>query len=367
MQGSTPTLTEFDPAQVPFQLRVIKDIRKNFDYSEGMVHELLLSGSVGSAKSLLGAHLIVTHCLMYSNAQALLGRRSMPSLKDTILKKVLDHLATDISYSFNKHRGIIEFENGSIIIPYSWADGNYEKVRSLELSCAVIEELTENDTLDFYHEIKMRVGRLPHIKENWICSLTNPGSPSSEHFKYFISPSGPNRHVYYSLTTENKFLPKGYVRGLLQSLDPRTAERMIYGKWVDIVTEVIYHQYDRELNYRNTSYRVNDNFPVILSWDFNIGKGKPLSMCLIQYVRGVFHIFDQVVVEGMRTEDSCEELMSRGLLDYNTVYLIDGDATGKHKDTRQNNDDWEIIERYMANTRNNKSKKIRFKMIVQIV
>lgn len=365
MVGSTPSLTEINPADIPFQLQVIKDVRKNYDYTDGMVHELLLSGSVGSAKSLLGAHLVITHCLMFEDAVALLGRKSMPSLKDTILKKVLDHMGTDVSYKFNKQRGIIEFENGSIIIPYSWADGNYEKVRSLELSCALIEELTENDTLDFYHEIFMRVGRLSHINENWICSLTNPGSPSSPHYKYFIYPGGPNRHIYYSLTTDNKFLPKGYVKGLLQSLDPKMAERMVYGRWVDVVTEVIYHQYKKEFNYRDYSYQVNERYPIILTWDFNIGKGKPLSMALIQNIGGVFHIFNQVVVHGMRTEDSCEELVARGLLNYKTMYLIDGDATGKHRDTRSKLDDWEIIDNFMSNIELESGRRLRHRMIVR--
>ena len=83
-----PSLTQFDPCIIPFQYQVIKDIRKKFDYSKG-VYELLLSGSVGSAKSILMAHLAVTHCLLYPYAQALIGRLSMPALKDTLLKMIV--------------------------------------------------------------------------------------------------------------------------------------------------------------------------------------------------------------------------------------------------------------------------------------
>lgn len=364
MITSTPTLTQFNPKHIPFQYRVIRDIRKKFDYSDGRTHEVLCSGSVGSAKSLLGAHLIVSHCLLYPGATALVGRKSMPSLKDTILRKILEHIGSDVEYSYNKQRGIIEFENGSTIIPYSWADGNYEKVRSLELSCAILEEITENATMDFYHEIKMRLGRLPHVPENFICSITNPGSPGSEHYKYFIDPGGKNRHVYYSLTTENPFLPQGYVDGLLDSLDERMAQRMVYGKWIDLSQDVIYYAYDPDTHYINKSYKPNPRYPIIVSWDFNIGLDKPLSAVLMQYIGGVFHVFDECVVMGQRTEDSCEEMYERGLLNYPTEYLIYGDATGRHRDTRSKTSDWDIIDRFFANTRNAKGAKIRYKVEV---
>ena len=57
---------------------------------------------------------------------------------------------------------------------------NTESFDSLELSFALIEELTENDNEEFngfYKEMRARVGRLPHIKENFICCATNPDAP----------------------------------------------------------------------------------------------------------------------------------------------------------------------------------------------
>jgi hypothetical protein len=195
MNGSTPSLTEFDPYRVPYQARVLEDIRHNFDYSLG-VHEVLLSGSVGSAKSILLAHLLVTHCLLYPKARGLLGRKAMPDLKDTLVQKVLEHIGDDLKegedYEYNRTKASFHFSNGSELLSRSWADKNFKKLRSLELSCAGVEELTENDInyWPFYSELKMRVGRLPHIKENWIVCATNPDSPSHPAFEYFIAPNG---------------------------------------------------------------------------------------------------------------------------------------------------------------------------------
>ncbi len=358
MNASTPTILNYDPNFVPYQMKLIRDIRSKFDYSNGKIHEVLLSGSVGSGKSLPCAHLVVTHCLMNSGAMALIGRRSMPALRDTLLKKVLDHLGDTVSYEFNQTRGIITFPNGSQIFSYSWADGRVEKVRSLELSCAVIEELTENDDMDFYHEIKMRVGRLPHIKESFIISATNPGGKSSDFYKYFIDPGGERRHVYYSVTTDNKFLSSGYIDGLLSSLDEKTAKRMVMGQWFDFNTEVVYHAYNREFNFKNESYKVKPNLPIYLSFDFNIGLGKPLSCCLLQFDNGVCHVFNEVVVDGQDTNDAMNELFNRGLLSFNNQYIVTGDCNGRNRDTRSKKTDYAIIEEFLI------SKKITHRMDV---
>jgi len=336
--SSTPSFTDFDPDVIPYQREVLRTIR-DYNYEKGIL-EVLLSGSVGSAKSLLMAHIALYHVITNAGARLLLGRKALPDLKDTIFQKVLEHIEGSPLQSYirsvNHTSPKIQFINGSEIITRSWADKKYKKMRSLELSAAIFEELTENnnDDAQAYTETKMRIGRLPHVKENFFISATNPDSPSHWVYKYFIEPKMSSRVVFYSVTTDNPFLPPQYIQQLKDELDPKLARRMIYGEWLEIASEVVYHAYDRDVNFRDKDYEVDTFYPVHIAWDFNIGDGKPLSCCLFQYIDGKFHIFDEVVVEGMRTLDSCEELATRGLLDYRTKYIINGDASGKHRDTR---------------------------------
>ena len=369
--SSTPTLSEFSPEHIDWQDKFIDHFYNRVDWTKGR-HEFLLSGSYGSAKSMVAAHLGVRHCIENVGAVLLLGRKALPDLKDTIFKKIVEHLSgtlvKDRDYWVNESSARIRFRNGSQILSRSWSDKKYKKVRSLEISAAIIEEITENTEEDSeaYHEIVDRVGRISHIKESWVISCTNPDSPAHWVWKYFIgSPNSDTIQTFYSITADNPFLPDWYAAKIAEKYDAREIRRMLFGEWLELKTEVIYHQYDREKNYIDKSYVVNEMYPIILSWDFNIGKGKPLSMVLMQYVSGVFHVFNEVVVDGMRTEGSCEELRERGLLDYNTRYLIDGDATGKHRDTRSTLDDWEIIEEFLSNTRNKNGGRIQFQMIVQ--
>src|SRR6187431_3187751 len=102
---SSPNLTGFNPNVIPFQKRVIYDVRQRFDYTYGF-HQILFSGTVGSSKSILLAHLLVTHCLIHRKACAYFGRLVLGDLKKTLLKKVIQHISPDLvegrDYEHNK-------------------------------------------------------------------------------------------------------------------------------------------------------------------------------------------------------------------------------------------------------------------------
>lgn len=386
---STPSFSEFDPTIIPYQDQVIDDVLCGFDYSKG-VHEFLLSGSVGSAKSILLAHLGIRHVITYQKARIALVRKSMPDLKATIFRKVEEHMegafVEGLTYWVNHTTGTITYKNGSEIICRSWSDRKYMKLRSLELSAAIVEEITENDDEDKqgYMELKMRVGRLPHIRENWIGSACNPDSPSHWVYDYFelqkdegltektselglgpFKDRKPTKHVYYSVTDDNPFLPDSYKLQLKTDLDPKQYMRMGKGRWIEIKSDGIYHQYDRLHNYRDYPYQLNRALPLILSWDFNIGEGKPLSVAIMQFDDSL-HAFNEVVVEGMRTEDSLDELAGRGILDLPVNFIVCGDAAGKHRDTRNRRSDYDIIEQYLSNYKTADDRRIYFEKLVPL-
>ena len=349
--NSTPTLSNFDPFAIPYQARVLTDIRKNFDYKKHSFHEVLLSGSVGSAKSILLAHVAVTHCLFHKGSRFCLARRSMPDLKRTIFQTVIDHIADldQSMYEVNETKASIRFNNGSEIISTSWADRKSKKARSLQLSGIGFEEVTENDDTDkkAYDELRLRVNRLPHVPEQIIIAATNPDAPSHWAWKHWVSSKEDNRHVYYSVTTDNPFLPATYIEQLKADLDPKMAQRMLYGRWIEIEDEVVYYAYSRERNFRDYEYTVNPDLPVYFTYDFNIGVNKPISVAFCQIVKDTFHFFDEVVIEGARTENSLEEAANRGLFDLSRTYYCNGDAAGKHRDTRSNQSDYDIIDTFV--------------------
>jgi hypothetical protein len=349
----TPSFTEFDPNHIKWQIDAIHEIDQ-YDYSLGL-HEILLSGSIGSAKSLFMAHCCVRHVVEFTKARALIGRLTMPDLKDTLIDTIKDHMEGDFiegeDYEFSESKQKWTFENGSEIISRAWHKKRFGKFRSLKISAAFLEELTENKSehWPFYDAIKQRIGRLPHIKENILMSATNPDGPEHPAYKHFMieGQGNPKRHVYYSVTTDNPFLPEWYVKNLIEDLDPDEVQRMIYGRWLSINRERVYYNFDTQRNFRNEDYIVDLNYPIDLMFDFNIGLGKPMSAAAGQYINGVFHTFKTFIVHGADTHEILQEIADSGVLEKDTNFRVFGDASGRNRDTRSKKNDYDIIDRFL--------------------
>jgi len=370
---STPSYSDFSPYEIPFQHRVMYDLKHKLDFSLGS-HEILFSGSVGSSKSILAAHIIVKHCVNHVGARVLIARRTLPDLKRTLFQKIIEHLEGTTNMVLNEDYGYTEtvayiwFKNGSEIIAGSWADKKYLKFRSLELSMAVIEEATENTGDDYtaIKEIRQRLQRLPHIKENMMIYCTNPAGPSHELYKYFMTELSPTRHVYYSLTEQNPYLPKSYVEQLKRDLPPKEAQRMLYGQWVEVDKERIYYAYNAEVNFVKGPYKLKPGISISLAFDFNIGLGKPMSAVLSQYElkTDTFRFFDEVVIHGSRTADVMDEIQAKGYLDLGFTWEIHGDATGGARSTNSKLSNYDIIKQYLANYKTSSGLKVNFTMHV---
>lgn len=351
---SQTNFSDFNPRMIPYQSEVI-DLLDEWDYSTG-TPEILLSGSYGSAKSILMAHIVVRHCLENKGARVCLARKAMPDLKDTIFKEVLEHIADDFiegeHYWVNNSSAKITWFNGSEILSRSWSDKKYKKGRSLKLSMVVFEELTENndDDKEAFDTLKARLRRIPEVKENILIAATNPAGPQHWAYKYFIESEKKTRKVFYSVTTDNPFLDPVYIQQLKQDLDPKSARRYIYGEWIEINEERVYYAYDTSTQFKKTTpYEPNLEHPILVCFDFNIGEGKPMSSCLMQYIKGEFHIYNQAVIEGARTLDVCEDYMLKGLLPRQARFIIHGDATGKSRSTSSIHSDYDLIEKFFAN------------------
>lgn len=347
--SAVPTLTEFNPYLVPYQIKVIGLIRQEYNYNLGPL-EILLSGSVGSAKSLLLAHIAVTHALMYAGAGILIGRRVHKDMKNTIWSMILKHYPELRKY-WNKSDTTIRLPNGSIFYGVSWDKGDYDKFRSYELSLAVIEELTENDTMDMVTEIRMRLGRAQGVSENLLICATNPDSPSHPAYQYFIEGANESRRVFYSKTKDNPFLPAWYTESLRKTLDSKMALRMLEGQWIEINKDNVYYAYEDERNYIDIPYRWDYSKPLDLFLDFNNSKsGKPMSVGAGQYIGDTYHIGKTWIIAGMRTLDMMDEVALDGYLDLPfPLVRVFGDASGRHGDTRANKPDWDLIENFIAN------------------
>jgi PBSX family phage terminase large subunit len=337
------TLDDFSPINVPFQHRVVYDVKKKFDYSKG-AHTVLLSGAYGSGKSVLAAHLIILHCLENSGAVVGIGRISFRSVRESILREVLDHIPKNfvegIHYTFNRSFGQIKFFNGSTVTCYFWSDKRWTRFRGLYFSMFVIDEASENETNNIYMAVLSRI-RMKSVKEKLFILITNPDEP--EHWintdiilkAGYVNAQKTNYedrqelfHIYKSITSQNKNLPDDYYPNLLKTMSAREVERYLNGEWISMKGTGAYSSYSHE-NLLPNNRDVNLNYPLIIACDFNM-TDKPMSWCLMQYIEheDTFVAIDEMVAQNTNTEQGLAEIERRGWLSYDTTYKIIGDVNG---------------------------------------
>ena len=357
MQISRPNFSGF----IPFGYQEpALDLLYNHDYSI-YTPEIMLSGSVGSAKSILCAHWAISHCLRWPGARVAICRQSLPDLKKTIYNEIIEHLEDSLEegvhFSKRDNTADISFLNGSEIIAVSFGDKRYGKVRSLKLSGIIIEEATEFDP-EFYEEgggfiqFKARLRRIWKVPENFLICATNPDEPDHPLYTYFIEGEKKyeSRHVFYSNTEENFHLDPLYVKQLRQDYSPIEAERFLRGKWISIKGKGLYSSYDPDVNYIEKDYEINRALPIRISFDFNIAENKPMSCVLFQYnpLSDTFHFFNESVISGAYVGDIMDDLYDRGLLSLKcNGYVIHGDATGRARTPASKLGNYDIIKQFL--------------------
>jgi hypothetical protein len=348
----------FDPSRIDWQDEAT-DYIMNADYSKG-AWEFLFSGAVGSAKTTLGAHLAVRHCFDNPGAVCMIGRRARPDLRKTLFAEIIDHLddghlKDGVHYEYSEQQCMVWFPPWkSMMIPGYWADRRWKRFRSMKLSMALIEELTEanNEEEGLITEIVARLNRIPGINTNLLVAMTNPDSPLLWPYKRWISDPSPLRKIFYSKTKDNPFLAPSYYEKLKNEYDPKMALRMLEGEWIEISQEKIYYAYDHDRNFINSQYSFDASYPIDIMHDFNIGFGKPISAAIGQHIDGKFHVGASVLIDGARTGAIMDEIANRGFFELGNGHVrVFGDSSGKHNDTRNVKSDYDIIEKFLANYR----------------
>lgn len=381
--SSVPRFDEFSPFHIKWQHQVLYDLqdKTQFDFTKG-THTIVLSGAVGSAKSLLAAHLTWRHILMNPGADVGLGRLDLRRLRETSVDVFIKHRPK--SWELNKNgflynKSMVKFSlpNSSVVSTMYWSDGDFERYKGRQFSFFHLEEATENETSQAYKYISQRMGRLTHVNEKLIVITTNPDEPDHWLNQELISRAGwvdgkkvegdetyldNTIHVYYSLTEHNPFLGEGYFNNMLKKYSPLEVERFLRGKWVSLFGKGIYYPYSEE-HYLKQDYKVDTRYAVNVFFDFNTAINKPMSCCFFQYIAGKFHFFDEVVLQGNTTQ-IMEEITKRGLLDHNTEYKIGGDAAGWAKQSSSNSFcDYDIINKVLGSYLKKDGTPLKYKII----
>lgn len=202
------------------------------------VNVVLYGGSAGSAKSALGAIWLITNAIAYPNTVGALCRNELARIKESTLISLQEWANKfNIPIKINLQSNFVLFPNGSKILLKELSnkpgkDPNFASLGSIELSYAMVDEVTEvsERAIDI---LLSRIRKNMPTGEPKLLLTCNPEKNWVKRKYYDVWKSGiepDNQRFIQALPTDNYFLPKSYLESL-KRLNEQDRERLLYGNW----------------------------------------------------------------------------------------------------------------------------------------
>ena len=176
---------------------------------------VLFSGGYGCGKSLMLSLKAIDFALRYPNNYILMGRRTYPELRDTLLKEFFTYCPDALIKDYLKAEGKVIFYNKSEIIFRHLDTVSESEIRSLNLGSAFIDQ-AEDISREVFDGLRGRLRRegVPD-EDKKIYMSCNPALTWL--FAEFKQDPKPEYEVIEASTLENAaHLPAGYIDDLMK-------------------------------------------------------------------------------------------------------------------------------------------------------
>ena len=317
--------------------------------------ELLIEGSAGSGKTIFACFKAIMYGLQNKNASIYIYRKTLPSLKRTSLKEIVQILDKyHIPYDQNKSEGTILLTQTESVMYFGALD-SISKVRSINADLIYIEQAEELVDTEFYTELMLRLGRgeaskrpggyaqmmivvQPEDEEHWIYKRYHEFTDATRKYemdkKDAIAKGLPYKsydeilaeiqarrksaHFHYS---ENIKLPP-YQRDYYDQLKYEDYElwlRYSAGQWGKL-SNVIYPNYDTIVNREHFDF---------YSFGVDYGFNNPSAFLLLAWYDDEVYVIDEVYERELTTSElieKCTNMLFENRLRVSDLHTGFGDA-----------------------------------------
>lgn len=213
----------------------------------------------------------------------------------------------------------------------------FELISGVELAFAAVDEayaLPDREPLDLLRD---RL-RSPAAKKPRLLICTTLDDVGSWMHEYVVTKKADDMDVFYAPSWFNPYLPEDYVPSLKAGYPELRYRRMVCAEWVAEQDGLIYYAFSKA-NVRDDLV-LDPRLPICWSLDFNIGVNKPMSSVIFQRHGIEYHVLDEIVIDGVNTQDVIREFGQRYR---NMNVIVYGDASGKQRDTRGRHTDYDLL------------------------
>lgn len=304
-------------------------------------------GGFGSGKTFCGSLLGILLCLRFPGIKGLVGAQTYPLVRDTTLCAYLEHLDTmgfsdGKDFSFSKTERALKFKNGSEVMFRHFDEP--DKLKSLNLGFAQIEEMSDVPKAVFL----MLLGRLrQNIRPTWknfryrLFGHTNPEARKGWIYDTFAVNPPPNYRLIIAPTTENVYLPKGFVEELRKSCDDDYFTQNVLGQWIEGDDALVVKGFSDD-NVRNLEY--DERLDLHLTCDFNVD---PMAWIVAHKTDDKVFFIDEIVLENTTTARAMDEFLRR-YPKHRGKIVINGDASGDNRSCTSEFTNYTLMLRKLA-------------------
>lgn len=220
-----------------------------------------------------------------------------------------------IPYSYKEQKGKLNFGNTEIICG---SLDNYHVHEGIEVGWFWMDEAGKTKMEAFL--MLMARNRHPNAKklEGW-CTTTPFGF--NWLFDYFKGDKTNDEFAMFkSKSSDNKFLPAGYVESLKESYDEKIYAQEVLGEFMNVSMGRIYYGFDRNKHVKPVSYKKDT--PIYIGMDFNIN---PMTAVILQTYDDHTYVIDEFYIMTSNTHEMGGAIAER----YGRGHSIIPDSTGK--------------------------------------
>lgn len=242
-----------------------------------------------------------------------------------------------IPYSVNKSDFRIDVPGFGFIIFRSY--DRPERIVSFEVAHSIVDEI---DTIKrdparlVWRKITERT-RQKTNGENTIALITTPDQGYNGFaYQHVIENDSPHHETIRAKTTDNPFLPAGYVEQIRSNYDPILADLYINGEFVSLTQNKVYHFFRRDKHHTPRTITKQDAV-LHVGLDFNIG-----GCCAVVFA---IDAGQPVAVDEFASHDTQEVIHNIAARYPGKRCIIYPDASGRAGRTNASESDIAMIER----------------------
>ena len=309
---------------------------------------LFVLGGAGSGKSVFASFKLILRCITEPGHRFVAVRKVAKTIRESVFKELqLRIVEMDLVQFFEINKTEMKLlykPTGSEIITYGLDDP--EKLKSLAKITGIwIEELCPEVDKNSFDQLILRLRGQTDYYKQVICTF-NP--VDERHWsKSRVDEGRETDHVHHSTMLDNPFIDKEYIDEikLMSKSNPNYYRIFFQGAWGRAEVQSPY-LYNFELKKHTGKVSLDDKFPLIFSFDFNVD---PFVCIIGQIYRDHsghhVHVCHEITLFDGDVHKMCERIKSK----FSTAQLsrayFTGDAMQKKKEiTQQNNiDAWQMI------------------------